>query len=108
LGWGVLDSIDTPGGCWVHFSHIDVAGYRSLTGVATVLLDYETARQDGYGAVRVRVPGRESAPMPTSERVTPTAAGWGSRSTTTRRCRSHAQGLTANPDFAVSTGRHDR
>jgi cold shock protein len=63
LGWGVLDSIDTPGGCWVHFSHIDTAGYRSLTGLATVLLDYELARQDGYDycARRVRVPSREPA-----------------------------------------------
>jgi CspA family cold shock protein len=25
-GWGVVDSDETPGGCWVHFSHIEIAG----------------------------------------------------------------------------------
>ena len=64
LGWGVLDSLETPGGCWVHYSHIDVDGYRSLHGVSTVLLDYEPVGQDGYSyrAVRVDVPGREPDP----------------------------------------------
>lgn len=31
LGWGVLDSPETPGGCWAHFSNIDGPGYRTLT-----------------------------------------------------------------------------
>jgi CspA family cold shock protein len=64
FGWGVLDSIETPGGCWVHFSNIDADGYRSLSGVATVLLECERAGQDGYPyrAVRVEIPGREPAP----------------------------------------------
>lgn len=34
-GWGVLDSPDTPGGCWTHFSHVLTAGYRSLGGART-------------------------------------------------------------------------
>ncbi|MGN6243532.1 MAG: cold shock domain-containing protein [Motilibacteraceae bacterium] len=60
LGWGVLDSEQTPGGCWVHFSVIEGEGYASLSGVDMVLLDYEPAQQDGYAyrAVRVLVPGR--------------------------------------------------
>lgn len=29
-GWGVVDSSQTPGGCWVHFSHIQSPGYREL------------------------------------------------------------------------------
>jgi CspA family cold shock protein len=62
-GWGVLDSPATPGGCWVHFSHIDCDGYRSLRDVASVELDWEEAAQDGYPfrAVRVRIPGRPPA-----------------------------------------------
>jgi CspA family cold shock protein len=62
-GWGVVDAPSTPGGCWAHFSHIDHAGYRSLNGVASVLLDWEEAAQDGYRftAVRVLVPGRAPA-----------------------------------------------
>ena len=47
LGWGVLDSPDTPGGCWVHYSVIDtphrvesshggeVYEYKSLEAVIT-------------------------------------------------------------------------
>ena len=30
-GWGVIDSADTPGGCWVHFSHIVSDGLGTLT-----------------------------------------------------------------------------
>jgi cold shock protein len=37
-GWGVVESPETPGG-WVHFSHVDLQGYR-------------------FTAVRVRVPGQ--------------------------------------------------
>jgi cold shock protein len=47
-GWGVLDSPDTPGGCWVHFSALEVPGYRSLKVGQVVRLDWETAAQDGY------------------------------------------------------------
>lgn len=25
-GWGVIDSPETPGGCWAFFSHIKVLG----------------------------------------------------------------------------------
>ncbi|MGN6330208.1 MAG: cold shock domain-containing protein [Motilibacteraceae bacterium] len=59
LGWGVLDSEQTPGGCWAHFSAIEAAGYASLSGGDVVLLEHEPAQQDGYAfrALRVRVPG---------------------------------------------------
>jgi cold shock protein len=64
-GWGVVDSPETPGGCWVHFSHVDIEGYRSLRGVDTVELEYREVPQDGYrfAAVRgrVRVPGQPPA-----------------------------------------------
>jgi CspA family cold shock protein len=57
-GWGVIDSPDTPGGCWVHFSHIVGHGYRSLRAGHVVLLQWEAADQDGYAfrAVSVRLP----------------------------------------------------
>ncbi|MEW2375057.1 hypothetical protein AB0883_03000 [Micromonospora sp. NPDC047812] len=30
-GWGVIDADTVPGGCWVHFSTLDVPGHRALT-----------------------------------------------------------------------------
>jgi CspA family cold shock protein len=67
-GWGVLDSGETPGGCFVSWAHIDHDGYRSLGGVSEVLLDWEAAPQDGYPfcAVRVRIPGRPPGTRPSS------------------------------------------
>lgn len=26
-GWGVIESPETPGGCWAHFSVVAVTGY---------------------------------------------------------------------------------
>jgi len=51
LGWGVLDSSETPGGCWAHFSSIDTGDrevYRSLRPGQVVDLDTERPGQDGY------------------------------------------------------------
>ena len=47
-GWGVVDAPQTPGGCWVHFSVVDVPGYRELRAGQQVLLQVEDAGQDGY------------------------------------------------------------
>ncbi|WP_236670859.1 cold shock domain-containing protein [Streptomyces sp. 7-21] len=61
-GWGVLDSAETPGGCWAHYSDIAPAsgndGFRSLTPGQPVILEWEAGAQDGY-AYRARrvVPG---------------------------------------------------
>lgn len=56
-GLGVIDSAETPGGCWVHWSHITAAGYRTLEVGQTVEFDWQPVRQDGYDfqAVRVQV-----------------------------------------------------
>ena len=54
-GWGVLDSPDTPGGCWAHFSNLDMPGYRALSPGQEVQLDWETAEQDGYGYRAIHV-----------------------------------------------------
>jgi outer membrane protein assembly factor BamB/cold shock CspA family protein len=68
-GWGIVDSPETPGGCWVHFSSIEMPGYHALTAGERVELAWERAAQDGYSfrAVRV-VPSRawrvESVDLP--------------------------------------------
>ena len=55
-GWGVVDSQQTPGGCWVHFSHIQATEYGELVPGQTVALEFEPADQDGfaYRAVTVK------------------------------------------------------
>jgi CspA family cold shock protein len=49
-GWGVLDSAETPGGCFAHFSQIEMDGYRSLENGQTVWIEWERPgfKQDGY------------------------------------------------------------
>jgi len=47
-GWGVVDSVETPGGCWVHFSNVDVTGFRSLHVGESVNLAWEAYEQDEF------------------------------------------------------------
>jgi cold shock protein len=49
-GWGVLDSAETPGGCFAHFSDIELDGYRTLENGQTVWIEFEQPgfKQDGY------------------------------------------------------------
>lgn len=49
-GWGVLDSPETPGGCWGHYSHIQAEGFRTLSPGQRVQLQWEAPgfKQDGY------------------------------------------------------------
>ncbi|MGN5240199.1 cold-shock protein [Rhodococcus sp. SJ-3] len=55
-GWGVIDSEQTPGGCWAHFSNIVGDGFRSVQVGATVMLDWEQVTdQDGYRYRATRV-----------------------------------------------------
>ncbi len=67
LGCGVLDSAETPGGCWAHYSAIEtplirreggteVSEYKTLAVGESVELEWETPAQDGfdYRAVVVR------------------------------------------------------
>lgn len=54
-GWGVIDSPETPGGCWAHYSAVAVAVYRSLVAGQRVHLDWEPVDdQDGYRYRAVR------------------------------------------------------
>ncbi|MGI5374979.1 cold shock domain-containing protein [Streptomyces sp. CA-251387] len=49
-GWGVLDCPETPGGCWGHYSDIQMDGFHVLSAGQTVDLVWEAPgfKQDGY------------------------------------------------------------
>ncbi|MFF1678839.1 cold-shock protein [Streptomyces sp. NPDC058256] len=49
-GWGVLDSPETPGGCWGHYSVIQTRGFHTLSPGQRVDLQWEAPgyKQDGY------------------------------------------------------------
>lgn len=61
--WGVVDSPATPGGCWVHFSAVAVAGHRMLVVGQDVEFDFEAVQQDEYGFRGTRVWPRGTAPI---------------------------------------------
>jgi len=48
LGWGVLDSLETPGGCWAHWSNIDKTQLRVREAGEIVEFNWEQRSQDGY------------------------------------------------------------
>jgi CspA family cold shock protein len=56
-GWGVIDAPEVPGGCFVHFSFIQMTGYRELHAGQQVRFSYERLDfpQDGcdYRAITV-------------------------------------------------------
>jgi cold shock protein len=58
-GWGVIDSPDVPGGCFVHYSNLDTSGYRTLQAGQRVAFTFETPgfQQDAcpHRALVVRV-----------------------------------------------------
>ncbi|MGH3326748.1 MAG: cold shock domain-containing protein [Streptomycetales bacterium] len=54
-GLGVVDSADTSGGCWVHWSVVDVDGFRRLVAGQGVWLEWESGWQDGYDYRATRV-----------------------------------------------------
>jgi CspA family cold shock protein len=70
-GLGVLDSVDTPGGCWAHHSVIVMDGFQTLSAGDPVAFVFESGRQDGYSyrALQVWPPGvATGTPLPeTSE-----------------------------------------
>src|SRR3954468_16290482 len=54
-GVGVIDSSETPGGCWAHFSAVLVAGYQSLEPGQDVELAFERPGQEGFSFRAVEV-----------------------------------------------------
>lgn len=59
LGWGVIDSDLTPGGCWCHFSVIEMDGFHRLSAGQAVLFTYSEPGEHGlaYQATLVTLPG---------------------------------------------------
>jgi len=49
-GWGVIEAAEVPGGCFVHFSNVETAGYRQLHAGQQVHFTFEQPGflQDGY------------------------------------------------------------
>jgi cold shock protein len=54
-GWGVVQGPGLPGPCWVHFSAIEMSGYRRLTPGASVRVVVEVVEQDGFSCRAARV-----------------------------------------------------
>lgn len=64
-GWGVIDSPDAPGGCWAHFSEVEMPGFRSLKPGQHVQFTVQAVRQDGFDFAAVSiVPGEASRRPP--------------------------------------------
>jgi CspA family cold shock protein len=65
-GSGVIDSADTPGGCWVGFASIVMDGYRRLAAGDPVTFTAEPGPQDGYEyrAILLWPPGTEPGTPP--------------------------------------------
>jgi cold shock protein len=57
-GWGVIDCVDTRGGCWAHFSELDMAGFRKLDRAQLVDFAWQVASCPvecfGFVATKVR------------------------------------------------------
>lgn len=56
-GWGVIESVDTPGGCWAHFSTITGEDFElgSLDVGQVVTFTWVVAEQDGYAFRTTRI-----------------------------------------------------
>lgn len=89
-GWGVIDSPETPGGCWAHFSSVLVLGYKSLTAGQLVNLDWERADQDGYRFRALRVWPTGTDPIETPP-VTGSSSAYSSTLTITFNDPDHQQ-----------------
>lgn len=63
-GCGVIDSADTPGGCWAGFAAVEMAGLRTLRAGQKVDFIFEVGRQDAfdYRAVQVWPRGAKTRP----------------------------------------------
>ncbi len=81
-GWGVIDSPETPGGCWAHFGNVMIPGYKELTAGQLVNLDWEPADQDGYRFRALRVWPTGTDPIETPQ-VTGSSSAYSSTLTIT-------------------------
>ena len=79
-GWGVVDSDETPGGCWAHVSHLRMAGEARAEAGQRVTFTFEVGPQDGFGyrALDVSIDG---VPRVDPIEVQPPSGGYQSRLT---------------------------
>lgn len=70
-GWGIIDSAQTPGGCWAHFSHVAISGHKALEPGREVVLEWEAAKQDGFTFRATRVWPAGTEPVTTVPSVEP-------------------------------------
>lgn len=82
-GWGVIDSVATPGGCWAHYSTLLVAGYRSLRAGQDVSFTFEVAEQDGYSFRALEAWPSDRAPVRASHESSGPSEAYSSTSTLT-------------------------
>lgn len=82
-GWGVIDTDQTPGGCWTHFGSVHVAGYRSPTAGQVVLVEWEVAEQDGYAYRAVRAWPDDEQPVAPGSSTGDSGSAYGSTLTIT-------------------------
>lgn len=75
-GWGVLDSEDTPGGCWAHYSTVLMAGYRTLQAGQEVRFTFEAPGQDGHAFSAEEVWPADHTPVREVDHVTGPSAGF--------------------------------
>jgi cold shock protein len=61
--WGVLDSPETPGGCWAHLSNIARPGPWDIQPGDEYMLEWEHAQQDGFAYRAVRMWPAGTAPI---------------------------------------------
>lgn len=56
-GWGIIDSPETPGGCWAHFSNVEMPGFVALAANQRVDFSWMQIDQDGFQfrATKVRI-----------------------------------------------------
>jgi cold shock protein len=54
-GWGILASAKTPGGCWAHYSVIEMRGYKTLEVGQVVDVEWKTPGQDGFDFCATRI-----------------------------------------------------
>jgi cold shock protein len=73
-GWGVIDSPETPGGCWAGFGVVLVEGYRSLTPGQAVEFSFTSAEQDGYAYRALEVWPAGLSPVHFDDDAGPSAA----------------------------------